>query len=189
MNPKPIAAPLAEPVTLADLKLDLGITWADQDARLTALIAAAREACEHELGRALVTQDWELALDAFPEAIRLPYPPCQQVLSVKYLDPDGALQTLSAPSYQLDSHSEPAWLVPAYGFAWPTTRAEPNAVRVQFRAGFGDDGSFVPENLKLWIRLQAAHFFRNAEAASDLPLIKMPYADRLLDRHRLWGVP
>lgn len=188
MSLKLITAPTAEPVTLDDLKLDLGITWAEQDARLTALIAMAREACEHELGRALITQTWELVLDAFPEAFRLPYPPCQEIVSVKYLDGDGILQTLSAPSYQLDSHSEPAYLVPAYGFAWPATRSEPNAVRVQFNAGFGDSGAAVPANIKMWIRLQAAHFFRNAEAASDLPLIKTPYVDRLLDRHRVYSL-
>lgn len=187
MGLKLITPPAAEPVSLDDLKLDLGISWADQDARLAALIASAREACEHELGRALITQTWELVLDAFPAGIRLPYPPAQSVTSVKYVDPDGTLQTLSAPSYQLDSHSEPAWLVPAYGYSWPATRPEPNAVRVQFVAGFGAAGTDVPENLKLWIRLQAAHFFRNVEAASDLPLIKTPYTDRLLDRYRIYG--
>lgn len=187
MGLKLITPPAAEPVSLDDLKLDLGISWADQDARLAALIASAREACEHELGRALITQTWELVLDAFPAGIRLPYPPCQSVESVKYLDADGVLQTLSAPSYQLDSHSEPAWLVPAWGYAWPATRPEPNAVRVRFVAGFGDAAADVPANICAWIRLQAAHFYHNAAAASDLPLIMTPYTNRLLDRHRIYG--
>lgn len=189
MGLKLITPPGAEPVTLDEIKLDLGITWADQDTRLTALIAAAREACEHEIGRALITQTWELVLDAFPAAIRLPHPPAQSVASVKYIDPDGVLQTLSAPSYQLDNYLEPAYVMPAYGLTWPATRAEPNAVRVQYVAGFGEGGADVPENLKLWVRLQAAHFFRNAEAVSDLPLIKTPYTDRLLDRHRVYCLP
>ncbi len=188
MSLKLITAPAAEPVLLAEAKLHCRVDGTDDDALLTALIVAAREAAEHELGRALITQTWEKVLDAFPSAIRLPYPPCQAIVSVKYLDGDGIEQTLAAPSYQLDSHSEPAWLVPAYGYGWPATRAEPNAVRVQFRAGYGDAGSDVPEAICLWILLQVGNWFRNREAASDLALIKTPYVDRLLDRYRLYSL-
>ena len=187
MGLKLITPPAAEPVLLADAKLHLRVDGTDEDTLITALIQAAREACEHELGRVLITQTWEMVLDAFPAGIRLPYPPCQSVVSVKYIDADGTLQTLSAPSYQLDSHSEPAWLVPAYGYTWPSTREEPNAVRVQFVAGFGDAGTDVPEVLRAWMLLQIGHWYANREAAGDARMEKTPYVERLLDRYRVYG--
>jgi hypothetical protein len=57
---------------------------------------------------------------------------------VKYYDTDGVQQLLSASSYQLDKESEPGWLVPAYGYTWPTTRCMANAVEVIYVAGYAD---------------------------------------------------
>jgi uncharacterized phiE125 gp8 family phage protein len=186
MSLKLITPPAAEPVTLIEAKAHLRVSISDDDTLIGMLIKAAREACEHELGRALITQTWELALDVFPEGFRLPYPSVQSVASVKYVDPDGTLQTLADTEYALDNHSEPAYLVPAYGKAWPATRAEPNAVRVQYLAGFGDAGTDVPEVLRQWILLQAAHWYGSREAASATRLEKTPYVDSLLDRYRVY---
>src|SRR5690348_16556758 len=105
MSLRLIADPATEPVSLAEAKAHLRVTASDEDALISALIIAAREAAEHELGRALITQTWEKTLDLFPDAIELTNPPVQSVASVQYLDIDGVEQTLSSVSYTLDNAS------------------------------------------------------------------------------------
>ena len=62
----PIVAPYAEPVHLDDAKLHLRVEVTDDDALIRTLIVAARNHAEIFTGRALVTQTWDLKLDAFP---------------------------------------------------------------------------------------------------------------------------
>ncbi len=60
------SAPASEPVTLVEAKLHLRVDFADDDTLITMLIGAAREQAEALCNRALVTQSWDLYLDAFP---------------------------------------------------------------------------------------------------------------------------
>lgn len=77
-----------------------------------------------------------LGLTPFGTPLRLPSPPLLAVDSIQYTDPDGTLQTMASADYQVDKLTEPARLLPAYGKAWPSTRAVLNAVKIQFRAGY-----------------------------------------------------
>jgi hypothetical protein len=61
-------APTAEPILLAEAKARLRIDVDDEDALLTALIAAARMFVEKTLGVALITQSWSYFLDFWPAA-------------------------------------------------------------------------------------------------------------------------
>jgi uncharacterized phiE125 gp8 family phage protein len=187
-----IAPPAAEPLSLADAKDHLRID-ADNtafDAMIPAWIKAARESAEHILQRALVTQDWELVLDAFPcGPIALAYPPVQQVISVKYLDTLGVEQTLAPAAYALDFENEPGWVHPALGTSWPATLATVNALRVQFRCGFGGAAA-VPASIVDWIKLHVGISKRNAEGfAQGVSVAELPgrHWDSLLDRHRFYG--
>jgi hypothetical protein len=60
------AAPAEEPITLAEAKLHVRQDGTADDDLITALIVAARRSCETRLRQALVTQTWDLYLDAFP---------------------------------------------------------------------------------------------------------------------------
>jgi hypothetical protein len=110
-----IAAPAAEPVTLSDLKLQLGFgPMQDSDRaasqilndKLRAFIIAARQDCENWCNRVFVTQTWILRRDSFPghnlrylgngyPEIRLPKPPLQSICSFQYIDVAGTPQTLT----------------------------------------------------------------------------------------------
>lgn len=109
-----ITPPVAEPVTLNDLKLQLGFgPMQDSDRaasqilneKLRAFIIAARQDCENWCNRAFITQTWLLKLNSWPgsdaryewrgyPAIELPKPPAQSIYWVKYIDTSGSPQTL-----------------------------------------------------------------------------------------------
>jgi uncharacterized phiE125 gp8 family phage protein len=110
-----ITPPAAEPVALADVKLQLGLGPVEDSDRLAqqqlsdklrAFIAAAREACEDYTRRVFITQTWLLRRDSFPghnfryqtngyPEIDMPKPPLQSIASFQYVDVSGTLQTLT----------------------------------------------------------------------------------------------
>lgn len=185
MGLKVVIQPAVEPVTLAEAKAHLRVDGSDEDGLIESLIVAAREACEHETDRAIPQQTLELLIDAFPvDGIKLPRPPLVSVVSVKYIDVDGILQTVDSSDYYLDDGQEPAWVLPAYGFDWPSTRDEANAVRVQFEAGYVT----CPEALRQWILLRIGTLYATREADSDRPAQPSQFVDRLIDRYRVVGV-
>lgn len=188
-----ITAPALEPVTLADARAQCRVDAADtsEDALIALYIKAARAAAEHILGRVLITQTWEQTLDAFPAGeIRLGKAQALSIVSVKYLDATGALQTLAPAAYYLDAATPPGWLLPAEGYSWPATDDVVNAVRIQFTAGYGPAADSVPSNITAWILLTAATMYAQREAldmngrASALP---ERFVDRLLDAERVYG--
>ena len=60
------AAPATEPITLTEAKLWLKVDDSTDDDLITALIIAARQACEDYTHRSLITQTWQMTLDRFP---------------------------------------------------------------------------------------------------------------------------
>lgn len=195
----------AQPVTLAEAKLHLRVDSSDEDALISALIVAATDDAEHLMGRAVLTQRWQLTLDAFnapppsgqlvapastPDEIALQRPPVTSVVSVKYLQAsDGVLTTLAPSEYTLAAASDyTARLVPAWGKSWPATRDMPEAVQIVFECGYADAAS-VPENIKAWIKLRVGSLYANREqwtTGRNITIAPNPFIDCLLDRYRAW---
>lgn len=138
----------AEPVTLAEVKALIPILGTDHDARITTLISALRLEAEQITGRSLATSTWQTKLDAFPDEITLLWPVIVSVQSVVYVDKNAATQTLGASLYVVDTHSEPGRIVRATNTDWPETYDTPNAVTINYTAGYGASS---PEALKLWM--------------------------------------
>lgn len=156
-----VTAPAVEPVTASNAKLQMRITTSMDDALVDARIAPARAWAEHETGRQFITATWELRLDAWPcgRVIDLPKPPLQSVESVKYLDPDGVEQTLAPAAYDVDTASLKGRIVRKLTTDWPELAAVPGAVRIQFKAGYGDTADKVPPLAvsSMLLHIQAAH--------------------------------
>lgn len=153
-----VTPPAVEPISIAEVRERLPI-GDETDAQLADMIAAARERIDGRdgsLGRALITQTWDLWLDRFPARCRdgsgwieLPLAPVQSVTHVKYTDAAGVEQTMAVDvDYQLDLNSEPARVLPPYGGAFPCPRAAPNAVTARFVAGYGDAPGNVPQRIR-----------------------------------------
>lgn len=178
------------PVTLAEAKAHLHIDTTDSDSEINSFIYAATEYAEQITGRALITQTWELTLDAFPDAFYLTRVPVQSITSVKYYDTDGTEQTLSSTLYSLDNADDfgPAYVVPAYGTVWPPTLNQANAVRVRYVAGYANAAA-VPESIKQWIKLQigSQDFNRAGEILATSGKVEFKFADSLVDRFRVYA--
>jgi uncharacterized phiE125 gp8 family phage protein len=159
-----LTAPATEPVTLAEVKTRLRIDDATDDAGVTRLIAAATGYAQNITRRAFVTQKWALILDAFPcGSISLPLPPLVSVEEISYIDADGVTQVLAPGDYLVDPAGMIGMIHLAYQKQWPTTRAQPMAVRVEFTAGYGDADD-VPSDLVSALLLLIAHWDQNREA-------------------------
>jgi uncharacterized phiE125 gp8 family phage protein len=193
------AAPARRAVTLADALAQVREYEGDNgagDVLLEQYIAAAHDACELRTERALITSDWLLTLDAFPAACRFnPHAamallrcPVQEVLSIKYDDADGVEKTLAGSAYRASLTQEPAQITPAVGTNWPTTLAAPGAVRVAFRAGFGDVSTDVPAPLRSWILLAVGDMYERRNASAEQPATPHQFVDGLLQPYRLMGV-
>jgi uncharacterized phiE125 gp8 family phage protein len=160
MGLRQTAAPVIEPVTLAEaktfLRIDEDIT-AD-DAMVTRLIRAARRQAEKVTCRQLLTATWLLTLDGFFDrkwayrddclgwCLTLTQPRLQSVTAIQYVDVAGATQTLDAEAYVVDAEAEPARVFAAVDSTWPATLMQPGSVSVTFVAG-SDAASDVADDI------------------------------------------
>lgn len=164
-NVRTLVAPATEPVTVAEAKAWLRIDGSDDDASIAGLIAAARARIERATGRLMVEQTVELRLPAFSAALVLPRSPVSEIMSVKYVDEAGELQTLDADTYIADLADEAPSITPAYGLTWPSTRVQAGAVIITAVCGYGD-ATEVPADLKHAVSLLVADAYANREGQS-----------------------
>jgi uncharacterized phiE125 gp8 family phage protein len=183
--------PAAEPLSLAEAKTHLGLpneTLPD-DTYISALITAARRHCENVLGRALITQTWDLCLDGFPAddgRIELARPPLQSVTWLKYKSAAGILTTMDAAQYIVDCNCEAGRIALAYGKSWPAVYDEIQAVQIRFVCGYGNAAA-VPEIAKQAIRLKLASLYVNrGDLAFDDTVDRA--IDALTDGERVYSV-
>jgi uncharacterized phiE125 gp8 family phage protein len=166
-----VTAPELEPVSLDAAKTYLHVDVDDENGLIQELIVAAREHAETYTRRALITQTWDLKLDAFPcsdSGIWLPKPPVISVSSITYVDTNGVTQTWSSSLYETDFPSGPkavkARVQPAYGQYYPITRVGVfNAVTVRFVCGYGAAEESVPSSIKTAMLVLIAHWYAHRE--------------------------
>lgn len=194
-----IARPEVLPVSLAEAKAHCRVFHSDDDGFITGLIMAAvahLDGTDGWLGRALVTQSWEMVLDAFPRdyRIRLPLAPVQSVDAVLYRAPDGSELTMADSRWYLANGGEGiSWLSLEPQAGWPSTQTRDGAVRVQFTAGYPattdsppDLAGNVPEPIKAAILLMVGDMYENREERIvGATVAELPTVQRLLAPYRL----
>jgi uncharacterized phiE125 gp8 family phage protein len=176
--------PALEPVTLDEAKAQLRVTYDQEDALISALITAARQRIEGELGIAMIatgfreTHDvWPLEITTavpvtdpitalFSGPIRLLRSPLISVTAIAVADGTGTFQTVSPASYAADVGSRPGRIAP-YDVAWPAPGVPTGGVRIDYTAGYGGGESDVPAPLRQAILQLVADGF---EHRSDAPL-------------------
>lgn len=180
MNKTLVVAPVAMAVSMSAARRSARTGSTALDAELEGRVRGITEEVEHLTGRALVHQTWQVTLDAFPVgAIRLPMARLVSIDHVQFRDASGALLTLDPQDYQVDIKSEPGFIVPAPGRAWPATSGTINAVEVQYVCGYGPDDTSVPAAIKDYILgMLENHYYPNDNAQ---------YLARRLDRYQVYA--
>lgn len=151
MSERLITPPAELAVSLVAARAAARASGTALDAELEQRARDYAEQAEHLTGRALIEQTWQVTLDGFPDAIRLPHPPLISVAHVKFYDVDGVQRTLDPQDYVVDAESEPGYLVAAPGRAWPATAARINVVEVRYVCGYGPDATSVPATIQGYI--------------------------------------
>lgn len=179
-------APTEEPVTLDEARAHLVVDIAEDDTLIGSLITAARQMAESFTGRAFVSRTLQLYFDHFPanENIYLPFPPVVSVTSVTYTDTNGDSQTFSASLYDTDLKGQPGRV--QVKDLWPSTDHVPNAVCVEYVAGYGS-ATDVPQAVKQAMLLIIGDLYEHRESiiigtvSNQLPqtaeMILWPYRD------------
>jgi uncharacterized phiE125 gp8 family phage protein len=171
MNLNIVTPPAALPVTLERetlfARLDSNTYELNTIADLIETATARLDGPKGFLCRALMVQTWDLTLDRFPPCvrlIRLPLPPLRSVTSVKYLDPDGAEQTLSADAYRVVPDDDGGMIALKPGENWPAVLCGPAAVTIRFVAGYDT----VPAEIRSEIVATAAWWFDERGKVGEL---------------------
>lgn len=197
--------PVHKAIKLGFAKRHLRIDHDDDDDLLRSYIRAATAWAEKYMGRALITTTFSMAIGDQPIANAWPmtpspllvlplaysWPPMHprpyRLLRAPYksfggitvINPDGSQDILSPTDYQLDVASEPARFHLTGGFGLLRDRH----LMVTFTAGYGDDHTFIPHDIKLAIAILTAYFYENR---GDMSMDAMPdAAAALLFNYRL----
>jgi uncharacterized phiE125 gp8 family phage protein len=171
----------SETLSLTDVKNHLRITGTDEDDVLLQFIAAIRQKTETYLRRTLVTSTWVQTLDNFPELVRLEMGPVQSITSISYIDVDGNTQAYT--TFQYDSTGR---LLPAWGYTWPSTRDQLEAVTITYVCGATHAGN-VQQDIKLAMLLWIGSMDINRENTAFSQVSVIPEsAKSILNMYRDW---
>ena len=163
-----ITPPAWMAISLDDLKKHARITISDDDDYLYTLATAAIRWVENYIRGALITQTWDWKMDCgFPASVVnagwiMPRSPLASVTHIKYVDADGAEQTLSASVYTVDAASRPGRVVLAFDQQWPTTRDVINNVTIRFVCGYGNPAA-IPRDIRQALLILASHWYEHRE--------------------------
>lgn len=179
-----ITPPVAEPLTLADAKAWLRVEHDDDDAVIGVLVTSARLLVEQETHRALITQTWRVVRDGWGACGRIEVSPAplRQVLAARVYDAAGVAQSVDPSRFTLATGGAPGVL----GFlpgSLPSPGRALAGIEIDIEAGYGADGTAVPEPLRQAIRVLVAHAYENrggdttggARLPASAPALIAPY--------------
>lgn len=191
MGIKVVTPPTVAPIdvlVLAKLKshVNEAADVTDNDVLITSYCQVAWDYCERYSWRTLLTKGMRLTLpDWFPRydwakqetyrskfcSIPLPRPQVVSIESVEYYDEANTLQTLSASDWSADLDCE---VVELNILDFPSLFDRPDAVRINYTAGYGTSETDFPPVLLHAVRLLVGDYYRTREpAAADLGTVNV----------------
>jgi uncharacterized phiE125 gp8 family phage protein len=114
-------------------------------------VGTATTEAEHYTGLVFIDRTYRITLDSLVGDIEMPVSPAREVVNFIYTDENGDLQELDPADYMLDETTQPGFLIPAFGKAWPVTRSVAKGVQIDVVCGFGPTPATVPDAVKGYI--------------------------------------
>ena len=185
-----LAGPAEEPVSLDEVRDFLKIDGGAEDGLLATLVAAARVHIESTTAHAMIAQTWRLALDAWPQAERLPLPvaPIFSIEAMTAYDPEGEPTEIDQSQVVADTRAG-ALLLPVPAPALPGLRQR-HGIEIDYVAGYGSTPAEVPADLRQAVLGLAAYWYENRGMVlpSGGVAVVPPGFDRLIAAYRRRGL-
>jgi uncharacterized phiE125 gp8 family phage protein len=163
--------PIAEPLSLAEVKAHLRITHSDDDTYISTLINSARRSVELRYDLCLMAQSWSVFCDVWPDdgIFDLPLYPILSIVDLKIYGDDDVAATIDPAHYILDLASRPSRLVLRCGRSFPQPGRRVNGLEIKLIAGF----STVPTPIKQALLIIIANLYasRGDVDGGELPLV------------------
>lgn len=159
VQPPPAATPA---LAIADAKAWMRVSVDDDDALISALIAAASDGCEAFVGQLLIARAMTEILPIHAGAWqRLSFGPVRAISGVEGIPADGAPFLLPVDHYQLD--------VDPQGEGWVRV-VQPGAagrMRVSYIAGMAEAADALPPSVRQGLLRLVAHLYAARDDARD----------------------
>jgi uncharacterized phiE125 gp8 family phage protein len=169
----------ALPVSVEELKQNIGIFHTEKDSVLAIYLQSAVDYAERFTGRQLMPAVWELQIDTFYEYLKISKAPFISLVSIKYYDSENVLQTLVSGTDFDDCSSNPALIHFKTDFV---LYDRPDALQIRFNAGYANAAA-VPAMIKAAIILMAGKMYDNPiDSVENLPKA----STNLLRQYRIW---
>ncbi len=185
-------------VSLQEARLQCSTDLVEEDDDLMRKLRAATEDAEEYTARKFLTQKWAIFWDRWPDLnagfFRVPFGRVQNLDTFEYTTDDGISYPLNQGTQILiNKHIEPARIVPAKGFSWPSSQLSPvSPIKAVITCGYGDSEN-VPASIKEAVLLHLGHMYAHREAVvvgdrSSVDSRELAMGSKhLLNKHRLWS--
>lgn len=166
-----VVTPPAPVVTLEEAKAHLKRDGDDDDALITAYVAAATghiDGPDGWLGRAIGVQILEARFGgSCGDTVRLPFPPFIELVSVSYHDTGGVEQMADLADFDaFGSDLAPV----ASAWPWASGSARRDGIRIRYRAGY----ETLPPAIRAAILLMTGDLYRNRDTTAAAGAVAIP---------------
>lgn len=180
-NYRRTTAPVSEPVSIEEVKLNAHIDHDVEDDIIHDWIKAGVVAAENFQWRSFCTQEWEMVFDCFPPSLLvIPRPPLKSIVSIKYYDEDNNEFDFDLNDIDIDTVSCPGRIMLSKNVYWPSvTLRNLNGVIITFISGYGtgddltttndSDVESIPKSVKLALYQYCTWANENREGEDDIP--------------------
>ena len=184
---KVVTAATENPITLTEAKTHLKVDTTADDTFITNLIKSATSSAQEYTNRFFIQTTIQQVGDKWEDISNLFKSPVLSVTNIKYVDPDGTLQTLNTDIYFLDDVNKPARIGLKPNQSYPQIIDRLNAVQVNYIVGLAAGPDEVDEGIRQALLLTIGNWYQNRQAvvtgtiATELPM----NAKFLLDQYKI----